>query len=59
MIRRHPHIFLEERANNDIKSIDKVLEKWENIKERESGDKTRIRHDDRRSPSISGSDQSG
>ena len=41
MIRRHPHIFLEERANNDIKSIDKVLEKWENIKERESGDKTR------------------
>ena len=26
MIRRHPHIFLEERANNDIKSIDKVLD---------------------------------
>ena len=35
MIRRHPHIFLEERANNDIKSIDKVLEKWENIKAEE------------------------
>lgn len=28
MIRRHPHIFSEE----NIKSIDKLLEKWENIK---------------------------
>ncbi|MEG0662962.1 MAG: MazG nucleotide pyrophosphohydrolase domain-containing protein, partial [Anaerovoracaceae bacterium] len=28
MIRRHPHVFLEEKA----KSVDKVLEKWENIK---------------------------
>lgn len=35
MIRRHPHVFLEESANNDIKSIDKVLEKWENIKAKE------------------------
>ncbi|MBE6030835.1 MAG: nucleoside triphosphate pyrophosphohydrolase [Clostridiales bacterium] len=36
MIRRHPHIFAEE----DIKSVDKVLEKWENIKGAEQGDKT-------------------
>lgn len=41
MIRRHPHIFLEERENNNVKSIDKVLEKWENIKERENRSKTR------------------
>jgi len=33
MIRRHPHIFLEE----NIKSVDKVLEKWENIKSKEQG----------------------
>lgn len=26
MIRRHPHIFLEESSNNTIKSIDNVLE---------------------------------
>ncbi len=31
MIRRHPHIFLEE----NVKTIDKVLEKWENVKSRE------------------------
>ncbi len=37
MIRRHPHVFLEERSNKNIKSIDKVLEKWENIKEQERG----------------------
>lgn len=37
MIRRHPHIFSEENANNEIKSIDNVLEKWENIKRREKG----------------------
>lgn len=35
MIRRHPHVFFEESA----KSIDKVLEKWENIKVKESGQK--------------------
>ena len=35
MIRRHPHVFLGESA----KSIDKVLEKWENIKVKESGEK--------------------
>ena len=33
MIRRHPHVFCEE----DLKTIDKVLEKWENIKVKESG----------------------
>ena len=38
MIRRHPHVFLQENTNNTPKSIDKVLEKWENIKEKESGD---------------------
>lgn len=32
MIRRHPHVFLQETRNNSAKSIDKVLEKWENIK---------------------------
>lgn len=32
MIRRHPHVFLEEGT----KSVDKVLEKWENIKVSES-----------------------
>lgn len=37
MIRRHPHVFLEENANKNIKSIDKVLEKWENIKVQEKG----------------------
>lgn len=35
MIRRHPHVFLQENTNNKAKSIDKVLEKWENIKEQE------------------------
>ena len=34
MIRRHPHIFLED----NVKSIDKVLEKWENVKSREHND---------------------
>ena len=37
MIRRHPHVFLIETSNNNTKSIDKVLEKWENIKEQERG----------------------
>lgn len=41
MIRRHPHIFLEESDNNKIKSIDNVLEKWENIKDREHTGQTR------------------
>lgn len=36
MIRRHPHIFSEE----SIKSIDKLLEKWENIKSREHGEQS-------------------
>ena len=39
MIRRHPHVFLQENTNNKAKSIDKVLEKWENIKEQEKGKK--------------------
>ncbi len=33
MIRRHPHVFQKE----DLKTVDKVLEKWENIKEEEQG----------------------
>ena len=41
MIRRHPHVFLEEKSNKDIKSIDKVLEKWENIKEEEKKSTTK------------------
>ena len=38
MIRRHPHVFLHETANNSAKSIDKILEKWENIKVKERGE---------------------
>ena len=34
MIRRHPHIFLEEQ----VKTIDKALEKWENVKSSEHGE---------------------
>ncbi|MDR0425045.1 MAG: nucleoside triphosphate pyrophosphohydrolase [Clostridiales Family XIII bacterium] len=33
MIRRHPHIFSKESA----KTIDKVIEKWENVKRQEKG----------------------
>lgn len=33
MIRRHPHIFAEE----NLKTVDKVLEKWENVKDAEHG----------------------
>lgn len=42
MIRRHPHVFLEETLNNGAKSIDKALEKWENIKaeEKKSANRT-------------------
>ena len=36
MIRRHPHIFSTETA----KTVDKVLEKWENVKVKEHGDVT-------------------
>lgn len=36
MIRRHPHIFLEENA----KTIDKALEKWDNMKSREHNEKS-------------------
>lgn len=40
MIRRHPHVFLQETQNNSRKSIDKVLEKWENIKVEEKHEKS-------------------
>lgn len=40
MIRRHPHVFLKETGNNSPKSIDKVLEKWENIKVKEKHEET-------------------
>jgi len=33
MLRRHPHVFLKET----IKTIDKALEKWENVKRNEKG----------------------
>lgn len=33
MIRRHPHVFL----NKNSESIDKALEKWENVKRKERG----------------------
>ncbi|MGI6731778.1 MAG: nucleoside triphosphate pyrophosphohydrolase [Anaerovoracaceae bacterium] len=36
MIRRHPHVFL----NNNPETIDKTLEKWENVKRKEQGNVT-------------------
>ena len=42
MIRRHPHVFLNKTANNGVNSIDKVLEKWENIKAAEKKATTAI-----------------
>lgn len=36
MIRRHPHIFSEETS----KTVDKVIEKWENVKSKEHGNTT-------------------
>lgn len=36
MIRRHPYIFSEETA----KTVDKVIEKWENVKSKEHGNTT-------------------
>ena len=36
MIRRHPHVFL----NKNSESIDKALEKWENVKRNERGNTT-------------------
>ena len=41
MIRRHPHVFLQEISNNHIKSIDKALEKWENIEAEEKKNTTK------------------
>jgi len=34
LIRRHPHVFSKE----NIKSVDKAIEKWENVKWKEKGD---------------------
>ncbi len=39
MVRRHPHIFSDESA----KSVDKALERWENVKRHEKGDITTSR----------------
>ena len=36
MIRRHPHVF----SDGEAKTVDKVLEKWENIKSKEHGNIT-------------------
>jgi tetrapyrrole methylase family protein/MazG family protein len=36
MLRRHPHVFL----NKNTESIDKALEKWENVKRNERGTST-------------------
>ena len=36
MIRRHPHVFL----NGECKTVDNTVEKWENIKEREHGERS-------------------
>lgn len=38
MIRRHPHIFSTESA----KDVDKVLEKWENVKRKEKGQNSQL-----------------
>lgn len=40
MIRRHPHVFSAENAQNQAKTVDKVLEKWENIKSNEHSETT-------------------
>lgn len=38
MIRRHPHIFCEK----NVKSVDKALEKWENVKRKEKGEASQL-----------------
>ncbi|QIB69619.1 nucleoside triphosphate pyrophosphohydrolase [Aminipila butyrica] len=51
MLRRHPHVFLKE----SIKSIDKVLEKWENVKRNEKGStdcKSRLQNVPRALPAL-------
>ncbi|MGI6737539.1 MAG: nucleoside triphosphate pyrophosphohydrolase [Anaerovoracaceae bacterium] len=40
MIRRHPHVFSDE----NLKTVDKILEKWENIKSAEHGEQTAADH---------------
>jgi tetrapyrrole methylase family protein/MazG family protein len=42
MIRRHPHVFLEEMTSKSGKPIDKILEKWENIKAWENNNPTSL-----------------
>lgn len=41
MIRRHPHVFLENEREKDKNTIDKVLERWENIKAMEKDKESR------------------
>ncbi len=38
MIRRHPHVFSVKNGENSTKTVDKVLEKWQNIKRQEKGE---------------------
>lgn len=40
MIRRHPHVFSAENEDIKAKTVDKVLEKWENIKSKEHSTET-------------------
>lgn len=40
MIRRHPHIFSQETAEEEGKTVDNVLIKWENVKSEEHGNTT-------------------
>ena len=40
MIRRHPHVFSAENTAKKAKTVDKVLEKWENIKSKEHSETT-------------------
>ena len=40
MIRRHPHVFSAENEDKKAKTVDKVLEKWENIKSKEHSTET-------------------
>lgn len=40
MINRHPHVFLEDKEETSEQTIDKVYEKWENIKREEHSGET-------------------
>lgn len=51
MIRRHPHVF----SGEEVKSVDKVLEKWENIKvseDREQSHTSRLKKVPRALPAL-------